>query len=231
MTEVAEPRHCRAADGGKFYPLAPERGGLTLKAAVHAISRIGRFNGHVKKPFYVAQHCVLVSRLAEKLTRELIQVGDRRAEAEKAGLEGLGHDLSEGAVQDMTTPLKAGFPDFKALEKRWEKKLSAELYTYRYGALQPDLENPSPYVKVADRVWLGVDRRDLVGEKEWWSDCTPMETLLASQIPPQRCWGYKRAEREWIARYEQLTGGRAVKPSRWYPLLRLLDRVVGTVLE
>ncbi len=218
-------RHCRAADGGHFWPLLPERRGLSLLAAAHAIARICRFNGHVEKPFYVAQHCVLVSRLAEKLANKHYGTS---GEGRRAALEGLGHDLDEGAVGDMTTPCKQGFPEFKALEHRWEAVLNELFWTINN--INADLRKPLPFVKTADRAWLGVDRRDLVGEPDWYKDCTPEEILLAVELKSPRPWGYRRAEREWLARFEELTGRDvANKTFKWY-WGRFTDRLVGAVL-
>lgn len=228
MSDPAEIKHCRAADGGHFYPLAPERRGLSLQAAVHAISRICRFNGHLKKPYYVAQHCVLVSRDAEALALKASPA--EPGQARRAGLEGLGHDLDEGAVGDMTTPCKAGFPEFKALEHRWEAVLNGMFWTMRPHDPRADLRDPLPYVKLADRARLAVDRRDLVGEPDWYEGRTVDELLLAVKLKAGRAWGYRRAEREWLVRFEELTGRDITHKTLWWRLCRLTDHIVGAVL-
>jgi hypothetical protein len=84
-------------------PLALTEDMVQIETIAHALSNQCRFNGHVKKFFSVAAHCLYVSRFCD----------------EQDALWGLLHDASEAYIVDIPRPLKKweGLSGYMALEK------------------------------------------------------------------------------------------------------------------
>ncbi len=75
--------------GGRLIPChRPDL--LTLEETAHALANIGRFTGHGKKFYSVAQHAVLVSHLVEP----------------QYAMAALKHDDAEATFNDISRPMK-----------------------------------------------------------------------------------------------------------------------------
>ena len=74
----------------------------------HALAHINRFTGHLKGPYSVGQHSLLVVEL-------LAERGHRDA---GLLLQGLVHDAAEAYVGDVSAPLKRLLPDYQRVEAR-----------------------------------------------------------------------------------------------------------------
>jgi hypothetical protein len=73
----------------------------------NSISKICRFNGQLPEFYSVAEHCVLVSRIANEDSKKMA----------------LMHDAAESIVGDMISPIKNIFPDFIEIEIMWLEML------------------------------------------------------------------------------------------------------------
>ena len=152
--------------------------------AVAGISKIGRFGGHTRELYSVAQHCVFVSVLAE---------------ADGGGWSGLAHDLAEAYYGDFPSPLKAFIRNSCPM-------LMARLNTIDVVVEDAFLFDPKlPSVKKADLVALVTERRDLMPKgnadvAEAWAvfgAIRPSNYVLFPLSP-------ERAEKAWWRRYYQL---------------------------
>ncbi len=91
--------------GLAFDLLDPLSNMVSIKDIAHALSNQCRFNGHCKRFYSVAEHCVYVSRVVPKSLRYLALL----------------HDAAETYTNDITRPLKSILPDFRDVESRiWQ---------------------------------------------------------------------------------------------------------------
>ena len=88
--------------GGQFWPLDPRPEEVEPRDIAHALAYTCRYNGHSSHYYSVAEHSVLVARVATP--------GSARY--------ALLHDAAEAYVGDMIRPLKWQIPDFAWFEDR-----------------------------------------------------------------------------------------------------------------
>lgn len=101
----------------KFDYTAKEVDRLNIHDIAHPLSQIVRFNGHIKHPYSVAQHCLTVTSIMEKdgFSKETL-------------LYALMHDAHEAFISDVPSPLKRhikeehGF-DFSMIEEEIQSKI------------------------------------------------------------------------------------------------------------
>jgi 5'-deoxynucleotidase YfbR-like HD superfamily hydrolase len=162
--------------GIKFTPTNPDINSISLKDIAHALSLQCRFSGHIKTPYNVAQHSVLVSYICD---------------FEDAML-GLFHDASEAYLVDLPTPLKrSGKFDYYI---ECEANLSKIIYQ-RFGI--KNMESKS--VDKADKMLLVTEAQQFMAplHKEWVN----IEKPIPFEIIP---WSPAEAEQKFIDRYMQL---------------------------
>jgi len=135
----------QTAAGRAFWPLDPRTEEVNADDIAHALSHQCRFAGHVREFYSVAEHCVRVSVLIEKL-------GGCAWEQ----LAGLLHDASEAYLVDLPTPVKRSMPDYDRFEREVEACVEE-----RFGL--PPGSIRSAIVKDADLVMLATEKRDLMG--------------------------------------------------------------------
>jgi hypothetical protein len=109
----AIPHTTYRTNSGRMLELAdPETAQVDVEDIAHNLARICRFGGSMDGFYSVATHCVYVSRQLE-------------AEGHSAYVQaaGLIHDAAEAYIGDVTSGLKRVLPEYKALEKRWERRI------------------------------------------------------------------------------------------------------------
>lgn len=128
---------------------------IEIEDIAHGLSRVARWNGQTLGDwaFSVAQHCVLVERMAGRLRRDLPR---------KWRLAILLHDAPEYVVGDLITPFKSavGF-DYKALEQRL---MTAILL--RFGLPGEPPKELRALTKRADKVAAYLEATQLAGFSE-----------------------------------------------------------------
>lgn len=121
-----------------------------------SLSGIPRFNRHLRKDYYVAQHCLLCASIAP----------------ESVKLEALLHDASEYIIGDLSSPLKRAIDSMApGVVKKIEGGVHSAI-ALRFGLVYP---YPAP-VKDIDIRMLATERRDLMTSSpdiniaEWWGE-------------------------------------------------------------
>ena len=89
-----------------FAPLSPQEDKIRIMDIAHALSLLCRANGHFKRFFSVAQHCINCAGEAAA-----------RGYSKKVQLACLLHDASEAYISDVTRPVKKNLPRYIDMEK------------------------------------------------------------------------------------------------------------------
>lgn len=146
--------------GKTFFPGNPCPEDIDIIDIAVGLSRENRYNGHTKKPYNVAQHSIMVSRLVPP----------------EYELWGLLHDASEAYIKDLTYSIKSMLPEYKAIEKR-----ILRVIIEKYGLEWPE----PPCVKDADMIVLATEKRDLLGPspRAWRDLPEPMTDTLVPLEP------------------------------------------------
>lgn len=141
----------RTFKGKKFYPLDPAVEDIEIEDIAHALSNLCRFTGHCEAFYSVAEHSVRVARWLEE-----------NGHADQA-LVGLLHDATEAYLNDVSTPIKLTktFYGYRAAEDRLWRAIAR-----RFG-VPVEMET---IVKVADRVLLVTEARDLLTNTEGFEE-------------------------------------------------------------
>lgn len=154
--------------GQVFEPLNPKPHSINLEDIAHALSMICRFNGHTKRFYSVAEHCV---RMSEEV-------------AEGLEIHALLHDAAEAYVSDVARPIKPLLGPFHNIE---EGILQA-IYQYFSLDCPPEAEQS---IKTADLRMLATERQQLmvIHTPEWdcLRDIDPYDITL-------ECWDPDKAE-------------------------------------
>ncbi len=165
--------------GQAFHPLDPQPDTINITDIAHALSMICRFNGHSRKFYSVAEHCVIMSEMIPK----------------RYALAALMHDAAEAYVSDVARPIKPHLPMFKEIES----KIMAAICK-RFGFSWTGRDDVT--VKIADLRMLATERQQIMALKapEWDSlkDVVPYDTHL-------ECWSPGKAELCFLSRFRVLS--------------------------
>ena len=185
--------------GRYFNFMTPETSEFDIYDIAQGLSNCCRFAGQTSTFYSVAQHSVLVSQLVP----------------EQFALQGLLHDGAEAFIGDVTRPLKALLPDYKAIERRVESAIF-----HRFG-LPSKL---APEVKKADIQMLGFEQRAFMNKGgEQWEVLQGADLSVAVELVPLLP---AQARALFVDRYMEITGGLEFDPlvtdpsSKW-PFKRL----------
>jgi hypothetical protein len=130
---------------GAYFDLArPDPASVDIEDIAHALSLLCRFTGHCPRFYSVAQHSWEMSWNI----------------ASEHALAALLHDASEAYLGDVSAPLKALPPEYRALEERVQRAIAE-----RFSLPWPFPEE----VKRADLRMLATERRDLLQNDDDWS--------------------------------------------------------------
>lgn len=164
----------QTASGGQFWPLDPQPEDISIEDIAHALSMICRFGGHCLRFYSVAEHSVLLARIAEPRDR----------------LWALLHDAPEAYILDMVRPLKNYMPGYAEHEARIERAVA-----WRFGLFFGIPES----VKQLDLRILTDERQQNMAPapQPWSTDTEPLGVEL-------QFWAPDRAKREFLAEYEKI---------------------------
>lgn len=183
--------------GARYDLLNPDPASIVLADAAHAIAHLGRFTGHARELYTVAQHCVTGTRILAH-------------EGHSSGVQAafLVHDLHEAVTGDVASPIKRAIAhifrdtldresdDYADLERAypgnpWDvfERLHADAFARRFCTPR----TPPAAVKSMDLRMLATEARDLLGPApEPWQlgpDFVPIEGLRIT-----RCWSPAEAK-------------------------------------
>lgn len=185
----------QTATGRRFWPLDPRPEDVSIRDIAHALSLICRFVGHALEFYSVAQHSVLVSRLA--MTRE-------------EALWFLLHDAAEAYIGDISRPLKRSlWADLGPEQMTSIRNVELKLLRCVGEALDlptlpkkdtTEADDMTVRLHEADCVLLATECRDLMVRGPSWRSLEGIEPLpdKIEPLPP------KEAKSLFLARYEEL---------------------------
>ena len=165
--------------GNRFYLTRPHIDDVAIEDIAHGLAYQCRFNGQTQDFYSVAQHSLIVMQIVPEEHR----------------LAALLHDAAEAYLGDMVKPLKNLFPEFSEIEGR-----VMEIIGHCFGV---DLANLHPSIKLADRIALATEKRDLMPHStEPWVYLVGIEALpeIIEPMPPQAA---KQAFLETFAQVSQ----------------------------
>lgn len=170
--------------GRKFHFLDPDPSEFDAGDVAHALGMQCRFNGHTRRFYSVAEHCVLMTEWArhnrpDSTARELLTV--------------LHHDDAEAYISDLPRPVKSCFPDYRAAEGVIDHKAALA-----FGTLWP----MPAFVKELDSRILRDERDQALSDSghEWMNTLSPLGVVL-------QFWNPARARDQWLRYHERLTEG------------------------
>lgn len=207
------------ASGKRFYLNDPKPEQVCIEDIAHALSVMPRFAGHTKQFYSVAQHCVEVSKLVERMTVSACRgdaltgmVDARKTEVRvsHAALRGLLHDAHEAYVGDMSTPLKSMLPAYKEIEGKAESAVfMAFLHNTAIQQAPAHIREMCAAVKRADLIMLATERRDLMPK-------TSDRWAVLDGVEPRKefvsALGPTKAKALFLDRFKVLTTTVVMKP-------------------
>lgn len=168
--------------GRQFFVYRPFDSEVVIEDIAHHLSQINRFTGATRVPYSVAQHCVLAS--------QLVPPGFE--------LEALLHDAAEAYLNDMSSPVKCGLPDYRLAEDAVQQRIWQEFGLIPKGTAVP--HRLASEVKHVDLLLVATEARDLMANPPtMWK--LPVAPLAGLRIDP---WPPARAEQEYLRRFREV---------------------------
>jgi len=168
--------------GKRFYPLAPRSRDVDIIDIAHHLSNICRYTGACSTYYSVAQHSVLVSRMAPEHP-----------------LWGLLHDASEAYLCDMARPIKhtERYTHYREDENRLLSVILPVFGVHSPAFMPSDVER-------ADYLMCIVEGRQLMPKDPgaYWT----RNLDRVKDLPPMEIWDQKRSENEFLDRFEKIYG-------------------------
>ncbi len=171
---------------GKVFDLVnPDPESVSIKDIAVALANQCRFNGHTRRFYSVAEHCLYVSRAVSGISREMAYYG-------------LMHDAAEAYVGDVVAPLKSLLPEYRAVEERVWRAICVRFNL--------PVELPGA-VHIADKCMLATELEYLLlaPPKPWDNRCEPfplreigLDSISQFGLPP------REAHRRFLERFAEL---------------------------
>ncbi len=139
--------------GTQFYFNSPTSDMIHVEEIAHALSLLCRYNGHTRRYYSVAEHCILMADWVAKQTWATpLDV-----------LTALHHDDAEYIIGDLARPVKAKMPQFKELELILDRAIAL-----RFGTLYPF----PPWLKEIDARIIQDERNNVINpsDNDWGTD-------------------------------------------------------------
>ncbi len=177
--------------GRRVYFLQPSAQMIAPADLAWHLAHQCRFNGASSSFYSVAQHCVIGSKLAERLGHsKLIQLGV------------LLHDAAEAYIGDLVSPLKLALGDeAMARYHEVEKRLLVSIYT-RAGIDWASPKLTDDYwatIKQIDHWLLAAERVTLMPDEPSWAP------PLHPDLPRVHPWPIEVSRKNYLQRYNALT--------------------------
>ena len=170
--------------GKQFDFLNPRPEDICIEDIAHALANICRYNGHTRKFYSVAEHCVRAS---------YVPVGDP--------LDNLLHDAAEAYIGDVPTPQKQNMGWWDGIRFWSYQHIEVSIVVTIYNGLGLDCATPRN-TRQADKTMLVTEIRDIMPPSEafevWTGEIEPLPETI-------RPWPPEFAENEFLLRYRGLT--------------------------
>ncbi len=179
--------------GIRVFPLEPDLDTILLPDIAHSLAYQCRFGGHIRNYYSVAQHSILVSKLAEKFKEPVLIC-----------LAGLLHDATETYLIDLPRPVKMQIPEYKEIEGHLILTISKRF--------ELDLELFEK-VKKYDDVALTIEAEKLLAPllPEWkTSGVQKMDSYNSFELL-EETYNPEKAEKEFINRFNLLWARRKLE--------------------
>ena len=181
----------QVSSGNYVSVISPHEDDISIYDIAHALSNTGRYGGHSKFFYSVAQHSVL---------------GSFKTNSFISKWEFLMHDACEAYILDVPSPLKYNLPDYLLLEKKWEIMMFK-----KFDVSYPFIKE----VKKIDLEALATERRDLLHPNGDWSCLEGVKPWKEKIIP----WSPIYSEYRFLKRVNQLKPHWEVEvPNRIIPI-------------
>lgn len=158
---------------------------IDIKDIAHALSNLCRYAGHCYEFYSVAQHLVILSRIAE----EALMPDPQGLNIPQIALL---HDAAEAYLGDVTTPLKAMLPEYKRIEAGMDRAIS----------LRFNIPYPRPQeIKILEQALLLTETKELMGKSpEPWRATFTIKPYDVVVNP----WSPCDAEERFLKRFDEL---------------------------
>jgi 5'-deoxynucleotidase YfbR-like HD superfamily hydrolase len=179
--------------GRRLDLLDPSPLDIEIEDIAHGLARVARWNGQTagSHAFSVAQHCLVVERIAAEL---------RPRSARSLRLSALLHDAAEYVIGDLISPFKAAVGiDYKSFEAH----LSGAIHI-RFGLPRENTPEEIALIKRADRIAAFFEATQLAGftvsEARRFFGTPPKLTVpkLVPMAPPD-------AQAQYLERFRHLS--------------------------
>ena len=166
----------QTVSGRMFWPIDPRADEVALEDIAHSLAMQGRFAGHARRFYSIAEHSVYVSRM-------VTNKADR--------LHALLHDASEAYVIDVPRPLKPFLANYREIEDNVWFAIADHFGINR--------EMPAS-IKLADNSVLLAEQRQLMGPppEPWLVPGEPAPITIKG-------WDPDYARFKFLQRFDELT--------------------------
>ena len=179
----------QVASGVTVLLSEPEPEKIFIEDIATATSKLTRYTGHTRVFYSVAQHSHWVS------TRVYERTG-----SEQMALSALLHDAAEAYIGDVSRPLKMLMEQMAPGVLKGVEARIAETIALKFGAEYPW----HPLIKEMDNLALATEKRDLMPRSRAGESWPGLPRPHRERIDP---WSPEDAERFFLARFDDLTGG------------------------